>query len=287
VKSVVNKQNNRFIERGDFEDEKPSLDVYLGTDRQYYQQEDYYQVPDEVLSHADKLRNKYLKMLAKTSFVRAKDPASFLEPAMDPSINTVTLTTTSTLTPVNTDSIIQKVETISISKNIEDIKTETIMKIVAEKPDVNMEEFKDKVPVLTENLPEYRYDQVTEIKIVTQSTSVSSNNNTPKQPTKTNKHKNTSKKADHTEESIEFEWVGEESDSEGDEDDIVIDEDIEEDEEDEEDDDLSDVDIADLIVEDDDEDEDEEEEEIESDEGMPVQYVFDKHSGLSKKEVSK
>lgn len=304
--AVVNKQNNRFIEPADFEDERPSLDAYLGTDREYYAQDDYYQVPEAVLSNADKLRNKYLKMLAQTSFVRAKDPASFLEPAKDPSITTVTMTTTttstttSTMAPVNTDTIIQKVETISISKNNnEEVKTETVTVVEEkkEKPDVKMEEFKDKAPVLSEKLPEYRYEQVTEIKIVTSTTPGNSNNNTPKQPTKSTKNQNknklkNNKKVEPVEEQIEFEWVGDESESEEDEDDIVIDEDIEEDDEEDEEDDLSDIDVVDLIVEDDDEEDDEddeedEEDEDESEEDMPVQYVFDRNSGLSKKEVSK
>lgn len=286
--AVVNKQNNRFIEPADFEDERPSLDAYLGTDREYYAQEDYYQVPETVLSNADKLRNKYLKMLANTSFVRAKDPASFLEPAMDPSVTTVTMTTTSTMTPVNTDTIIQKVETFSISKNSnEEVKTETVTVVEEkkDKPDVNMEEFKDKAPVLKEKLPEYRYEQVTEIKIVTSTTPATSNNNTPKQPAKNQNKKGKKKVEPVEEEEIQFEWVGEESESDEDEDDIVIDEDIEEDDEEDEEDDLSDIDVADLIEEDDYDEEDEEDEEGESEEDMPVQYVFDRDSGLSKKEV--
>jgi hypothetical protein len=297
VHAVVNKQNNRFIAPADFEDERPSLDAYLGTNREYYAQEDYYQVPEAVLSNADKLRNKYLKLIANTSFVRAKDPASFLEPAKDPTITSVTLTTTttttSTMAPVNTDTIIQKVESFSISKNNnEEVKTETV-KIVEEKkekPDVNMDEFKDNAPMLNEKLPEYRYEQVTEIKIVTSTTPSNSNNNTPKQPVKKGKspNKKITKKEAEPVEDIEFEWVGEESDSEDDEDDIVIDEDIEEDDEEDEEDDLSDVDIADMINEDeDDEEEDDEEDEEDSEEDMPVQYVFDRNSGLSKKEVRK
>jgi hypothetical protein len=291
----VNKQNNRFIAPADFEDERPSLDAYLGTNREYYAQEDYYQVPEAVLSNADKLRNKYLKLIANTSFVRAKDPASFLEPAKDPTITSVTLTTTttSTMAPVNTDTIIQKVESFSISKNNnEEVKTETV-KIVEEKkekPDVNMDEFKDNAPMLNEKLPEYRYEQVTEIKIVTSTTPSNSNNNTPKQPVKKGKspNKKITKKEAEPVEDIEFEWVGEESDSEDDEDDIVIDEDIEEDDEEDEEDDLSDVDIADMINEDEDdeEEEDDEEDEEDSEEDMPVQYVFDRNSGLSKKEQS-
>lgn len=295
VNAVVNKQNNRLIAPADFEDERPSLDAYLGTDREYYAQEDYYQVPEAVLSNADKLRNKYLKMLANTSFVRAKDPSSFLEPAKDPSITTVTLTTTtttSTLAPVNTDTIIQKVETISISKNNkEEVKTETV-KIVEEKkekPDVKMEEFKDKAPALNnDKLPEYRYEQVTELKIVTSTTPGNSNNNTPKQPAKSgktpNKKINNKKVTEPVEEDIEFEWVGESDSDDDDEDDIVIDEDIEEDDEEDSEDDLSDVEVADLIVEDEDED-DEEDDEESSEEDAPVQYVFDRNAGLSKKEV--